>query len=208
MILDMASPPWQMTPQMNYTDTDAGTGIDANTDPVYLGIGGNVVLAGFASVVAGCMAGVGRLVAQPGIRLVAVSPWYKTAPVLREAHAQKQAQTQDWYSNAVVHISTTLTPPELLAAIHQTEMHFGRVRSEAEVDAPRGIDIDIIDFGGVVREANPILPHPRMAERGFVLAPLADLAPDWRHPMSGRGVRELLAEVSPQQKFKEEFKQK
>ena len=181
---------------MNYTDTDA--------DQVYLGIGGNVVLAGFASVKDGCLAGLGRLTAHPSIRLVAVSPWYKTAPVLREGQAPKQNQTQDWYSNAVVHISTALTPPELLAAIHQTEVHFGRVRKAAEVDAPRGIDIDIIDFAGVVREADPILPHPRMAERGFVLAPLADLAPDWRHPVTGWGVRELLAEVAPQQKFQQE----
>ena len=172
-------------------------------DPVYLGIGGNLLLAGFESVKAGCLAGLGRLAELPEIRLVAVSPWYSTAPVLRDANSrQAQHAQQNWYSNAVAHISTRLTPEALLAAIHRVEGEFGRVRGPDTQDAPRGLDMDIIDFAGLVREIPPpILPHPRMAGRGFVLAPLADLNPHWRHPITGRGVSDLLAEVSPAQKY-------
>jgi 2-amino-4-hydroxy-6-hydroxymethyldihydropteridine diphosphokinase len=86
----------------------------------------------------------------------------------------------------------------LLARLMAIEAAAGRVRSLR--NAPRVLDLDIIAIGDVVRqEPDPILPHPRAHERAFVLAPLAEVAPDWVHPVSGRSVGELLGAVCGQE---------
>src|SRR5438128_1055512 len=92
---------------------------------------------------------------------------------------------QPRYVNAVAAIATALDPEALLAALLALETRLGRVRGAGNVqpNAPRTIDLDLIDYDGLVRAAPPpVLPHPRMAARGFVLLPLADVSPDWRHP--------------------------
>lgn len=96
------------------------------------------------------------------------------------------------FLNAVADVSTQLTPAELLAALHRVEHRLGRVRGNP--NAPRTIDLDLIDYGGLVTPApeNPVLPHPRAHERAFVLAPLRDVAPGWRHPVTGASVETLL----------------
>jgi len=68
------------------------------------------------------------------------------------------------------------------------------MRNEARV-----LDIDILDFKGEVRHGNLVLPHPRLHERAFVLIPLADLAPDWRHPRTGELIDQLIRDLDPQQ---------
>lgn len=97
------------------------------------------------------------------------------------------------FVNAVAELGTTLPPEALMALLHEIEDELGRRRSRP--NAPRSIDLDLIDYDGVVRAsgAGPILPHPRLAERGFVLLPLADIAPDWQHPASGEGLQALIA---------------
>jgi 2-amino-4-hydroxy-6-hydroxymethyldihydropteridine diphosphokinase len=109
------------------------------------------------------------LAATPGIRVVAVSRVYETAPVGGPA--------QDDYLNAVVAIDTELDPWALLAAAHACEEHAQRVR--AERFGPRTLDVDVLLFGTVqIDDPALTIPHPRMWERGFVLAPLRDVAPD------------------------------
>ena len=74
---------------------------------------------------------------------------------------------------------------------------FGRVRRER--DEPRVVDLDILDYDGEVRAGRPVLPHPRMHERSFVLMPLREVAPDWRHPVSGAALPVLIAALPPDQ---------
>jgi 2-amino-4-hydroxy-6-hydroxymethyldihydropteridine diphosphokinase len=123
-----------------------------------------------------------------GVRLLRVSPWYRTAPV--------PVSDQPWFVNAVAEVATTLDAERLLAALHAVERDFGRVRSVA--NAPRIVDLDLLDFRGQISPGGggaPVLPHPRLHQRAFVLQPLADLESRWRHPASGRSIDTLLAEL-------------
>jgi 2-amino-4-hydroxy-6-hydroxymethyldihydropteridine diphosphokinase len=104
------------------------------------------------------------------------------------------ASEQPWYFNAVAEISTDLPPDRLLAELHAMEEEFGRVRSIP--NAPRIIDLDLLDYCGEIAAGGPgkaTLPHPRMTGRAFVLRPLADVAPDWHHPVSGTSIQVLVA---------------
>ncbi len=99
---------------------------------------------------------------------------------------------QPRYVNGVLRAACTLAPESLLAALQDLERGAGRQRSVP--DAARTLDLDIIDAGGLVRDgAGLTLPHPRAHLRGFVLYPLRDVDPGWRHPASGIGVEALLA---------------
>jgi 2-amino-4-hydroxy-6-hydroxymethyldihydropteridine diphosphokinase len=107
-------------------------------------------------------------------------------------------QTQAWpdpndppFINAVAIIETELQPFALLGLLHEVETAFGRKRSVA--NSPRSLDLDLIDYRGVVMQGALELPHPRMADRRFVLEPLAEIAPAWRHPVNRRTVEALLA---------------
>ena len=123
------------------------------------------------------------------MRILRVSPIYETEPVDYTA--------QRWFLNLVVEAETALFPLQLLARIHKIERALGRVRAVPK--GPRTIDIDILFHGStVMRTATLEIPHPRIAERRFVLVPLADLAPALRHPVSHRTVRELLDAAPPQ----------
>ncbi len=75
--------------------------------------------------------------------------------------------------------------------LHDVETSFGRERTAK--NAPRTLDLDLIDYQGRVEDGPPVLPHPRMAERAFVLIPMADVAPEWRHPQSGASLADLMA---------------
>ena len=125
----------------------------------------------------------------PGIRILRASPIYETEPVDYAA--------QRWFLNQVVEAETDLYPMQLLARTGKIENALGRVRTVPK--GPRTIDIDILLYGkSVVHSASLEIPHPRMHERRFVLAPLADLAPDLRHPVTHRSVREMLESAPPQ----------
>ena len=93
------------------------------------------------------------------------------------------------YLNGVVLVETKLSADEVLAILHRVEAAFGRVRGEA--NAPRTLDLDLIAHGRVVMDGAVVAPHPRAHERLFVMGPLAQVAPDWRHPISGRTAADL-----------------
>ena len=120
-----------------------------------------------------------------GVRIVARSRWYRTPP--------DPPSAQPWYLNGVVMAETALDPVALLDLLHRIEAKYGRVRGRP--NAARPLDLDLLDYDGLVRKGPgaPILPHPRLDHRAFVLQPLADVAPGWRHPGNGRTVGEMLA---------------
>jgi 2-amino-4-hydroxy-6-hydroxymethyldihydropteridine diphosphokinase len=126
---------------------------------------------------------------EQGVEVTRVSPFYRTQPV--------PVSDQPWFVNAVAEVATGLSATELLAALHRMEERFGRVR-EAR-NEPRVIDLDLLDYDGQIALGEPILPHPRLHRRAFVLLPLRDLAPDWRHPTLKRDIAELIAELPPEQ---------
>ncbi len=101
------------------------------------------------------------------------------------------------YANAVIAVETILPSDQLLQRLHRVEAAFGRDRHA--VNAPRTLDLDLLAYGGEVRPGpqGPVLPHPRLHDRGFVLRPLAEICPDWRHPASGQGLAALLAALDP-----------
>ena len=128
------------------------------------------------------VAAIGALAEIEKTRLIAQSSLYRTAPV--------GLRNQPDFINAVAALDTELAPLGLLEALFAIEAGFGRSRSVP--NAPRTLDLDLLLYGETVLEtAQLTLPHPRMHERAFVLAPLAEIAPDCR--IVGRGtVRELL----------------
>ncbi len=123
--------------------------------------------------------------ARRGVAVLRVSAWFKTAPV--------PASDQPWYQNVVIEVATDLSADRLLATLHDVEQAFGRVRTTP--NASRVIDLDLLDFRGEIAPGGPgraTLPHPRLASRAFVLRPLADLAPYWRHPVTGEAIQTIL----------------
>jgi len=120
-----------------------------------------------------------------GVKILSVSSFYET-PAWPDPG-------QPAYVNAVAAVETTLQPVELLTLLHGVETDFGRLRSAP--NASRTLDIDLLDHDGTIMAGVVTLPHPRIAERSFVLVPLAQVAPDWRHPVTGEGGAELLARL-------------
>ena len=133
-----------------------------------------------------------QVLTDAGLAIPRRSRWYRSSPV--------PPSSQPWFINGVVAIEATgLEPEPLLELFHEIELDFGRRR--AQPNAPRPLDLDILDFDGRVSGPNDtiVLPHPRMHLRAFVLLPLSEIAPDWRHPVTGADVFDLIAALPDDQ---------
>jgi 2-amino-4-hydroxy-6-hydroxymethyldihydropteridine diphosphokinase len=137
-----------------------------------------------------CVAAV-KTLEKRGVSIAARSRWFRTAPV--------PVSDQPWFVNGVVAVETLLQPVELLGLLHDVEAEFGRtriLRNEARL-----LDLDLLAYHDRIMDGpeGPVLPHPRLHERAFVLLPLADIDPDWRHPVSGAAVADLIAALPADQ---------
>jgi len=127
--------------------------------------------------------------ASADVRILRVSSIYETEP--------RDFAGQPWFLNQVIEAETSLFPRQLLSHVQRVERALGRKRAAPK--GPRTIDLDILLFGeAVVATPDLEIPHPRLHTRRFVLEPLAELAPDIRHPRTRRTVREMLADVKDQ----------
>jgi 2-amino-4-hydroxy-6-hydroxymethyldihydropteridine diphosphokinase len=150
-------------------------------DLILIGVGANLP-SRFGAPLETCTAAVGALGGM-GVLVPARSSWYRSSPV--------PPSDQPWFVNGVVAVTTALPPVALLERLHDLEQRFGRRRripGEARV-----LDVDLLAYGRRISDATPVLPHPRLHRRAFVLRPLAELAPEWRHPRLGATAAELLS---------------
>lgn len=160
-----------------------------NAARAFIGLGANI-----GQRLAQLRMAVRRLEAHPAIRVVATSPVYET-----EAHTLDPDETQPAYLNAVVEVAARLSPEALLEVCQQIERAAGRDRSAAARRwAPRPLDLDLLTYDRCTRDTPALtLPHPRLAERRFVLRPWADLASNLYVPSPfDMAVQELLARCS------------
>jgi 2-amino-4-hydroxy-6-hydroxymethyldihydropteridine diphosphokinase len=157
---------------------------------IIIGLGANLPNPVFGPPKATLDAALSRL-GQEGLRIVARSPWYETEPIPRG--------DQPWFVNGVAAVETALDPGELLQLLLRVEEGFGRVRSVP--NAPRTLDLDLLAYDDFVLSGSepPILPHPRLHERAFVLLPLQDIAPGWIHPRLKLSIADLVASLPEDQ---------
>ena len=123
-----------------------------------------------------------------GVQIVHRSSIHETEP--------QDFRDQPWFLNMAVEVETNLTPQELLAAIQKIEREMGRQRIIPK--GPRTIDLDILFYENLILKTPELeIPHPRLTHRLFVLDPLSEIAPDFRHPFTNQTVRELRAALQP-----------
>jgi 2-amino-4-hydroxy-6-hydroxymethyldihydropteridine diphosphokinase len=150
---------------------------------IIIGLGANLPSPSYGAPKATLMAALERFEAA-GLHVTARSRWYESEPVPKS--------DQPNFINGIVSVETTMAPAALMAVLQRIEKEFGRTKGPR--NAARCIDLDIIAYGDKVTrgETLPLLPHPRMHERAFVLMPLQEVAPRWYHPFLGRTVDQLI----------------
>jgi 2-amino-4-hydroxy-6-hydroxymethyldihydropteridine diphosphokinase len=148
----------------------------------FIGIGSNL-----GDKLANCLRAIELIRGIPGCFLIAGSDLYRTEPV--------GVEKQDWYVNAVISLSASISAQDLLSSLMGIEERMGRVRTRKW--APRTIDLDILLFGqDIINDKDLEIPHPFMHLRRFVLVPMVQLAPDLIHPVLGKTMSELLEDLS------------
>ena len=152
---------------------------------VYLSLGSNV-----GDRAANLRAAISHLNALGEV--VSISTFYETEPVENTA--------QPWFLNCAVKLDTERMPKQLLSALLRIELQHGRNRARQAPKGPRTIDLDILLFGNsVIGTPSLTVPHPAMHQRRFVLQPLSEIAPEVRHPVLKRTIKELLNALPPGQ---------
>ncbi len=159
---------------------------------ILIGIGANLGHPAYGGPRSTCEAAL-LFLARPDLVVKRRSRWYRSAPV--------PISDQPWFVNAVVELETALTPDALMQRLHEAESRFGRVRERR--NEARVLDLDLLAFHDLVSAPGSLLqvPHPRLAERAFVVLPLAELEPGWRHPETGRTIEDLSAALPKYQKI-------
>ncbi len=161
---------------------------------IFVAVGSNLPQAAGGSPLESCERALEILSDEP-VEVVARSRWYRSAPV--------PASEQPDFVNGVARIDTPLSPADLLATLHAVEDRLGRIRHTR--NEARTVDLDLIAYGELCSEpgssgGGPVLPHPRLEQRAFVLLPLRDIAAGWRHPRSGRTLTGLIEDLPPGQR--------
>ena len=157
---------------------------------ILVALGSNLVSAPFDSCEELLESSINSL-SKRGVEVVSRSSWYRSAPV--------PASDQPWFVNGVIEVKSGLSPEGLLGILHEIEAEYGRMRKRR--NDSRTLDLDLLAYNGQIVD-NPgglILPHPRLQERAFVLLPLAEVAPSWRHPKTGQTAGEMLEALPDQQ---------
>jgi 2-amino-4-hydroxy-6-hydroxymethyldihydropteridine diphosphokinase len=153
-----------------------------DTHIAYLSVGSNL-----GDKLRNCRRALEALAADGAVRVQARSRVYRTEPV--------DYTEQEWFINQVVRVETELEPAALLDRLQEVQRRLGRTKPAVRF-GPRVVDLDILLYDRLVLEGPRLsLPHPRMHRRRFVLKPLCDIDPDLVHPVLGRDVRTLLAEL-------------
>lgn len=154
-------------------------------DAAVVALGGNVA-GDYGSSEALLEAALARF-AEAGLPILRRSSWWRSA-------AWPDPNNHE-YRNGVVLVEARLSPQALIQTLFMLESEFGRTRSVR--NAPRTLDLDLIAHGQIISEDPALtLPHPRAHERLFVMGPLAEIAPDWRHPVLGKSASELALSAS------------
>ena len=155
---------------------------------IIIAIGSNSISADYASSIEACEASI-KMMLNQRIALVDKSSWYESVPV--------PISGQPNFINGIILINTNLKSHDLLLKLQSIETQMGRIRSIK--NANRIIDLDLIAYNDDIIETDLLtLPHPRMFERAFVLLPISELIPEWRHPLTNLSVNTMLEQVKGQ----------
>jgi len=130
------------------------------------------------------------LIENMGVTVLDRSRWYSSAP-----ETATKGEPQDYYTNGVAALGTDLDAPAVLNLLMEVEHRLGRVRMVK--NESRVVDLDLLAYGNLVVDHGPkfVIPHPRLHLRSFVLLPLAEVVPGWRHPKTGATVEEMVIDL-------------